>query len=191
MKLTILLTMKKIFSFSAIILISFTVLAQKPITYTEVVQVDSVSQDDLYNRARLWFTTTYNSANDVLQMDSREDGQIIGKAVMAYSSAIFMSSGTTKGNIRYTVKIFVKDGRYKYEITNFIHEPYGSSAGYKTDFGLITTAEKCPTPTKGAVKWSNKVWKEMKDVIAADMESLIPRLKQGMVTVADSEDDNW
>ena len=34
------------------------------ITYTEVVKVDSITKDQLYSRALVWFTKTFKSAKD-------------------------------------------------------------------------------------------------------------------------------
>ena len=169
---------------------AMTIFGQEPLTYTEVIQVDSISQNELYNRAKLWFTTTYNSANDVLQMDNKESGQIIGKAIMKYNPTVFSGSEQTKGSIKYTIKIFVKEGRYKYEISDFIHDPYGNQYG-KSSMGLITTNEECPNPKPMAKKWSNKVWRDIKNQIENNMTSLVLSLKKGMMKQAETETDDW
>ena len=173
-----------------ITVMTMTVFGQEQLTYTEVIQSDSTSKNVLYNRAKLWFTTVYNSSSDVLQMDNKEEGQIIGKAIMKYNPTVFSGSEQTKGTIKYTIKIFVKDGRYKYEITDFIHDPYGNQYG-KSSVGLITTDEECPTPKPMAKKWSNKVWRDIKNQIENNMTSLIASLKQGMTKQAESETDDW
>jgi hypothetical protein len=78
--------MKKIIASIVILItvITMRVTGQVPLTYTEVIQVDSISKNELYNRAKLWFTTVYNSAKDVLQMDNKDEGQKIGKAIISY-----------------------------------------------------------------------------------------------------------
>lgn len=170
--------------------ISMTVFSQKPLTYTEVVQVDSVSKSQLYNRAKLWFATAYNSANDVLQISNKEEGAIIGKAIMKYNPNVFRASEQTKGSIKYTIKIFVKEGRYKYEITGFIHDPYGNQYG-KSSMGLITTDKECPNPKPMAKRWSNKVWGDIKTQIEGNMTSLTASLKEGMIKTTESKKDDW
>jgi hypothetical protein len=173
-----------------IAVMTMTVFGQDPLTYTEVVQTDSASKNELYNRAKLWFVNAYNSASDVLQMDNKEEGQIIGKAIMKYNPTVFSGSEQTKGNIKYTIKIFVKDSRYKYEITDFVHDPYGNQYG-KTSMGLITTDEECPNPKSMAKGWSNKVWRDIKNQIESNMTSLIASLKQSMTKQAESKSDDW
>lgn len=162
------------------------IFGQTPLKYTEVVKIDSVLSNELYNRASLWFATAYNSANDVLQMDDKDQGQIIGKANIIYKPKIFNGSEQTKGNIKYTIKIFVKDERYKYEISNFIHVPYGNSS-----FGLITTDVEYPDPKPLAKKWSNKVWRDIKNQIEENISSLIASLKHDMSKQAETEVDDW
>jgi len=181
---------KLILTFTIFTAISMTVYGQDTLTYTEVVQVDSVSKDELYNRAKLWLATAYNRSSDVLQMEDKDAGQIIGKAIIKYNPTVFSGSEQTKGTIKYTIKIFVKEGRYKYEITDFIHDPYGNQYG-KFSVGLITTAEECPNPKPMAKKWSNKIWKDCKDQIESNVTPLISSLKQGMSTQVESETDDW
>ena len=184
-------TMKKLMmAFTIMTSMTMVVFGQEPLTYTEVVQVDSVSQNELYNRAKLWFATAYNSANDVLQIDNKEEGEIIGKAIMKYNPNVFMGMEQTKGSIKYTIKIFVKEGRYKYEITDFIHDPYGNQQG-KSSMGLITTDKECPNPKPMAKGWSNKVWDDIKTQIEANVTSLIASLKEEMTKTTESKKDDW
>lgn len=170
--------------------ISMTVFGQDALTYTEVIQVDSISKNELYNRAKLWLATAYNSANDVLQIDDKDAGQIIGKAIIRYNPTVLFGSGETKGSIKYTVKIFLKEGRYKYEITDFIHKPYGGQYG-KYSVGLITTADQCPNPKSMAKKWSTKIWNDCKDQIENNMRVLIAGLQHAMTKQTESETDDW
>ncbi len=170
--------------------ITMNVFGQSPLTYTEIVKVDSVSKSELYNRAKIWFATTYNSANDVIQMENKDEGEIIGRAIITYSPTVYFASEQTRGVIKYTVKLFVKDGRYKYEITDFIHDPYGNKYG-KSSMGLITTNDECPNPKPSAKGWSNKVWADIKALIEENMISLISSIKQGMTKKNESNNDDW
>jgi hypothetical protein len=44
------------------------------VVYTEVIKVENVDKKELYNRAKKWIVLKYKSANDVIQLDSKEDG---------------------------------------------------------------------------------------------------------------------
>lgn len=94
------------------------------VNYSGVVQVDSISKDttkkdELYKRAKRWFIDTYNSAKDVIQLDDKENGEIIAKGFFEVSRQVGFLLTTQTFNIWQTFKIQVKDGRYKYEITDF------------------------------------------------------------------------
>ncbi len=99
------------------------------ITYTGVVQVDSLSSEELYKRSKRWFFDTYNSGKDVIQLDDKESGEIIGKGFFeTYWESSFISGIGI--NVFQTIKVQVKDGRYKYEITDFKVKYYVAPSKY-------------------------------------------------------------
>lgn len=93
--------------------------------YTEVINLDSsISQAELYNRARVWFIENYKSAKNVLQLEDKEAGILVGKGIIPilYDVRIFSKS---KGDsftmhqnldVYHTIRVYTKKGRYKYEI---------------------------------------------------------------------------
>ena len=172
------------------VIVTIPVFSQDPIIFTDVVQVENATKGDLYNRAKFWLTTAYNSPNDVIQLDSKEEGQIIGKANFEYVPSVVSGSAQIEGSINYTLNLSFKDGRYKYEITDFTHEPYGNQYG-KTSMGLITKEEECPNPKPMAKGWSNKVWKDIKNQIEEYTSSLSANLIEGMNTPTQSKNDDW
>lgn len=93
------------------------------VVFTRVVHIDStLSKAELYSRAREWFARTYTDADEVLSMDDRESGKLLGRAyrdIRIYSSFKKM---------HYLIGVFVKDGRYRYEITNIRYQEYGANA---------------------------------------------------------------
>jgi len=101
--------------------------ATNKVLYTEVIKVDGVLKDELYTRAREWFAKTFRSAQSVLQMDDKDAGKIIGKG--AASSSFKYMIASIDFLLKYTISIAVKDGRYRYEITDIsVHDQ--SSLGY-------------------------------------------------------------
>jgi len=177
--------------FTVLAAMCMVVFSQEQLTYTEVIEVESVSQNHLYNRAKLWFATAYNSSNDVLQIDNKEDGELIGKALVLYEQTFLSGSAQTKGPINYTIKVFVKEGRYKYEISDFIHNPYGNDYGNKQSFGVITTDKEYSSPKWGQKKWCNRVWNDMKAQIEDNMTLLITDLKEKMIETTETKKDDW
>ncbi len=90
------------------------------INFTEVVKEDSLNQEQLYSNAKEWFAKTFNSANDVLQMDDKSSGKLIGKGL----SMITIPMGITNvpEKMWFTVIIEVKNGRYRYSFTDITFE---------------------------------------------------------------------
>jgi hypothetical protein len=75
------------------------------ITYSKVIQVDNTSKEELHKRARKW--AAYNC--DVISLD--DDEEIVSRGI------VFLNKWY-QSDIGYTMKVKVKDSRYKYEIIN-------------------------------------------------------------------------
>lgn len=95
------------------------------ITLTEVVQTEGISKDELYTRAREWYAHTFKNAESVLQMDDKEAGKLIGKGFSHSSKDAFT-------DIWYTISVSVKDGRYKYEVSDIYYRNISSGTTFTT-----------------------------------------------------------
>jgi len=72
------------------------------VTYTNIVKVDSISKDEIYNRAKHWLAYNY----DNILVDNKDE--LICRGQFHIGSAYIWHSITIK----------IREGRYKYEITN-------------------------------------------------------------------------
>lgn len=92
--------------------------------YSEVVQAQGETSDALYVKAREWFAITFNSANNVLQMDDPIAGKLIGKGAFHVSESYVSGNGlmavpiTIEWRPNFTIAVSIRDGRYKYDITD-------------------------------------------------------------------------
>ena len=91
------------------------------ITYTEIIHADKLSKNDLYSKINEWFAKSYNSATDVIQLNSKEDGKIIGKGLFVFTVIHRYNNIKTPVLIKvaYTLSIYIKDNKFKYEISSF------------------------------------------------------------------------
>lgn len=162
--------------------------AQDPFTITEVVQAEGLTTDQLYKNAKDWLIRTFVDAKEVIQYENREEGEIQGKAVTKYNSPVLVGSIPVSGYISYLVIIKVKDGRYKYEFTNFLHS--GTDGQYSTiNFGLITTDIEAPK-IKGQMKgWCQKQWDHMKKTSSVEVNNIVISLKEAMAQKPEAEDE--
>lgn len=100
------------------------------LNYNEVIQVDSIKKDELYLRSKFFFVDVFKSANDVIQMDDKEAGVVVGKG---FNDIYIRVMGiTTPIQMWYTIKIQSKEGRYKYEIYDIYFRSYPGQYGITT-----------------------------------------------------------
>lgn len=131
--------------------------AQENLTFEKVIETDSVGKTMIFATINDWFATTYNSANDVIQMADKDAGIIIGNGSMSFSyGGIFYLC--YEGYIKYTIKVYIKENRYKIVLTNFNHSSENSP---ECALGVITTADFYTT-TGMSKKFHNKVWAGIK-----------------------------
>jgi len=121
--------MKKTFNFLTLLLITTIVFGQDKlldilplkdgkINYNGVISIDSINKNELYSRAKRWYVNSYTSAKDVIQLDDKENGELVGKGFFEIPwQASFMHIYTVK--IFQTIRIQVKDKKYRYEINDF------------------------------------------------------------------------
>lgn len=154
--------------------------------FTEVITVDSVSAEDLYNRAKLFIATSYNSAQNVTQMADDKQHTLVIKAYRVGNCENWAGPGTFAG-FTYTFKIFCKDNRYKYEISDIIHtkiyDPQGSaSAGGRIENEI---------PDGGMNKMMKKIWASLRLNMVNNTDALINSLKTSMSKKSEIQNKEW
>jgi hypothetical protein len=109
--------------------------------YTEVVKLDStLSKNELYNRAKFLITDMYKSAKDVIQLDDKENGIILVKGLF---EQYWQSSALGGNNVRvyHKLTLYLKDGRYKYEISDFVVDYSVSGTKYTSTYTVNESLE--------------------------------------------------
>lgn len=154
--------------------------------FTDVISIDSVSAENIYNRAKLFVVNNYNSAKTVTDLS---DDKLHSVIVKAYTTTHFKSwaGGIFEaGGFNYTLKIYCKDGRYKYEISDLIHtgmyDSQNSSSG-----GAIENVK----PACGTMHISKGQWDYIKNDCISNIEELIKTLKQSMSNKSEMEKKDW
>ena len=183
--------MKKIYFLLFLLFVSNEILAQDKllgilplkdgkVTYSNVVQLKDVSKDVMYNRIKHWFADTYNSGKDVIQIDDKETGEIIGEGCFksSWRARFFFAQSV---NIWKTIKIQLKEDRFRYEITDFRIKNYfipSQNASVK-DAGV---------PLEEWNKGHDSKNKKFYPKIASEMTLLINSLESA---VKNKKDDIW
>lgn len=76
--------------------------------YYEIIEVDSLSKAQIYNRSKEWIALNYKSANDVIQFDTKD--QIIVKGVFKIPYL------TYEYTYNHSLIMYFKENRFKVEI---------------------------------------------------------------------------
>lgn len=96
----------------------------KLITYTEVVEEKGMNKDTLYNRGLRWFKSYFKNPSQAIKNADAAAHEIDG----GYKFVIKRPDPAAKkdpkpmvdaGLVNYKMKLIFKDGRFKYEVTNF------------------------------------------------------------------------
>lgn len=101
--------------------------ATKEIIFKKIVQIDTISKDEIYSKGKQFFVEYFKSANNVIQLDDKESCKLIGKAmteINIYPVGPLNQSVPIK--MFYTIKIDGKPGKYKYEIIDIYYKGYVS-----------------------------------------------------------------
>ena len=161
------------------------------ITYSEVIYVDSLAnKQELFSRAKEWFAKAYKSSTNVIQMEDKESGKIIGKALMQVYHKAF-GSNYPSGYINYTISIYIKDGRYKYEVTDFHHTGQLVSGGNRIpDYGVCEKMINTTDKTMGISH--QKTYNYYLFQMDNNIKDLLSDLKSAMTTKeTNTKKDDW
>lgn len=177
----------RVLLFLIILLCAESAHSQQLLTFSKVIEVENMDKQSIYLSLRNWISTYYRDSKEVIQMDDRESGIIVGKAIFIFpvKRVAYLAY---EGNIWYTIKLLTKDGRFKVEVSNFIHENDPGNAK-NCRLGLITTDENYTE--KGMQKaFHNKMWNEMQEMCKLKSNGIFTELQRVASTMKQQTDDS-
>lgn len=89
------------------------------IIYSGVVEVQGATATDLYSRAKTYFLKTFNNSNAVVEVDEK-DSRVAGKGIFLLATSRKTGYFSPPQEYVATIEIRVKDGRYRYEFSQFM-----------------------------------------------------------------------
>ncbi len=146
--------------------------------YSEVmVLTDPASKDELFSRAKSSFAHLFRNSQKVIQNEDKDAGIIIGKGnIKAYARTL--GKDYDAGYVNFTLTIACKDGRYRYTITDLVHQ--GTGSNMPSGGSLENTS---------AHSWTDKQWNLMKSQINDNIKGLISSIKLDMNKPSPKNDD--
>lgn len=145
------------------------------ITYSSVIEIPDKNKDEIYDKIKLYLVESYNNFREVVQLDDKNNGTIILKATMRFVNA----GPYYEGWIDYSLKITIKDGKFKIEMKDLNHETHNIKG--KLPLGPLT---RNPNFTdKGWLKnQTNNAWKVMKEYSANYFKRMVMSLTEFVKT---------
>ena len=90
------------------------------ITYEKVIEVEGATVETLYQRLQDWFHAYYKNPGDVIRKTDPEKHSVTGKHRFAITNPPDKSGlRTDAGLVQYTITVTARQGRYKYELSEF------------------------------------------------------------------------
>lgn len=159
----------RLISLILVLLPLFTIGQDSIISYSKIVEVPGVAKAELFTRARQWLNQTFVSSKEVLEIADKETGELSGKAygkmMVTYK---MMGTRSYESDCRMFINIFVKDGKYKYEMSNFETNVANTEKGR---LSRLTSATSCPD------KWDMTSQKKMDEIWASAKDGAISMSK--------------
>ena len=167
-----------------LLLLSVNLFGQDKLSFLNVVEIEA-TQKDLYNRAKVLIANLVKDPHTLVKIDNKD--QIIVSVNKKYFQKKFIwgGSATTEGFIEYNIEFNFKEGKFRYILSDFYHDPF---SGSHNSFGLITESATFPRKFKGmnSKKWNDLIWNDLKlrcHSIAREIGSIIESemLKKGTI----------
>ncbi len=125
--------MKKVLLTLILLVSTIMCFAQKPLTFTKVIQKDGLTAQQLYDLTKNWFVRTYVDSRAVLK-DENPGKELTGKGIIPFNTNMIYSS--LEGHIKYLIDVQFKDGRLKFTLSDFCHDPI-REALYNNHLGVL------------------------------------------------------
>lgn len=153
------------------------------LSYSDVFQAEGKSPKEIYNAIKAWSATAFRNAKYSTQVDNPESYFISFNSNIKYSyDALLMLA--YDGWINFTLSIQCRDGRYKVEMSNIIHENKPTST-QTCCLGVIAVDEN------SYKRIDRKVVADIKQKTVALYDSLCKDLYEVVINSAQSTDDDW
>jgi hypothetical protein len=116
----------------------------------------TASKSQLYDRAKIWFTNAFKDSKEVIQLDDKESGTIIGKGLFRFKP------GLTPYICNFSARIDCKDNRYRFQVYNILIESATTiRAEYTAEFynnkkGFKKNKEKINEGIVEMIQWLRK-----------------------------------
>jgi hypothetical protein len=155
-------------------------------TYAKVVEVPEVTAADLYQRCRVFLTNKF--ASDKFAVDEVDSKLVYaGNFEVAGVYKMGMAKSPFSYTTLFTITVQFKDGRYRYELTNF--KIGGNAQGTTYEKTLETFVDTKDVPALMRKSQENAI-RETCAVIDENVKKLLDEFEKAMAA-GPKQEDNW
>lgn len=150
------------------------------ITFLDVVDAEGMPASELYEVVKEW--TEEQGDWELTEDESGDKIEYNGRVNVYYPAP---QGGDEEGYVNFVYTVFFKDGKYRYVISDFVHEGKGKNPnGGKLE-------EK--TPECGKIKMSGRGWVTIKNETHKKVKDLIESLEDRVTEVRNDPTrvDDW
>jgi hypothetical protein len=143
-----------------------TPVAEADRTFERVVEAPGYSKDRIYSSTKIWIAENFKSAKSVIELDSKEDGIIIGNGVIQYPCSDMGCSLKSDWKVPFTMRVDIKDQKFKISFSNIrMFWP----ATYRS--GIVSPAYDGPVTNQSSMNEIKPALLKFGDEILASMNS--------------------
>lgn len=145
---------------------------ENDLIFENVIMLDGYSKEQIFSRLRSLFVELFNDSKNVLEINDKELGQLMGKGKIKYKHSNLIANNTNF--VSFTINILVKDGRFKYRINNLKSDYYAD-----TKYGDYSSTHREYLPKhiidayKGVGIYSKGISKLSKSFVKEQIEDFI------------------
>jgi hypothetical protein len=113
-------------------------------TFDRVVDAPGYTQDQIYNFTKIWIAQNFKSAKSVIELDSKEDGIIIGNGIINYPCTGMDCMVKSDWRVPFTMRVDIKNEKFR---VSFLNIRLSWPSSYSS--GMAIPAYDGPVNTQG------------------------------------------
>lgn len=145
--------MKKILLMAIFALTITTISAQEMFKRDSVIQAQHLTADQIFDGVKNSFVSLFKHANDVIQIEDKEKGNIVGKFTFPLKIGN-MTFGEGSGQVAAVIDVKIREGRFKVTLRDFIHT--SNSRQYSDWWSMGVVRDTIPEEWQKGGKWAQK-----------------------------------
>ncbi len=84
------------------------------LTFQKVYDIPDVNANEIFDRTIEWMAKTFVDAREVIELQDRERGKIIGNGIVSFKDVV------TDNNCKFMVTIDIQEGRFRITYSNYL-----------------------------------------------------------------------